>query len=150
MPGTAPRPGSPTGGVITPACFVPSDRFAVLVTIPATFLTELDFAIAFGILLGTTVVRSVLVTAPTLGPEPLKVVAGKLGHKPDPAPAELGKKRAAATIAGWPACLVAAVAGTLRAVQPGQAQSGLPDVSPGCVGPVALPATVGGSFVGGM
>ena len=37
--------------------------FAVLATIPATFLTELGFAVAFGILLDTIVVRLLLVTA---------------------------------------------------------------------------------------
>jgi RND superfamily putative drug exporter len=37
--------------------------FAVLGTLPVTFLTEIGFAVAFGVLLDTTVVRSVLVTA---------------------------------------------------------------------------------------
>jgi RND superfamily putative drug exporter len=37
--------------------------FAVLGTLPVTFLTELGFAGALGVLLDTVVVRSVLVTA---------------------------------------------------------------------------------------
>jgi putative drug exporter of the RND superfamily len=52
-----------TGGVITSAGFVLAGTFAALATIPATFLTELGFAVAFGILLDTIIVRSVLVTA---------------------------------------------------------------------------------------
>jgi len=52
-----------TGGVITSAGFVLAGTFAVLGTLPVTFLTELGFAVAFGVLLDTIVVRSVLVTA---------------------------------------------------------------------------------------
>jgi RND superfamily putative drug exporter len=52
-----------TGGVITSAGAVLAGTFAVLSTIPVTFLAELGFAVAFGVLLDTIVVRSVLVTA---------------------------------------------------------------------------------------
>ena len=52
-----------TGGVITSAGLVLAGTFAVLGTLPVTFLTELGFAVAFGVLLDTLVVRSVLVTA---------------------------------------------------------------------------------------
>jgi RND superfamily putative drug exporter len=52
-----------TGGVITSAGLVLAGTFAVLGTLPVTFLTELGFAVAFGVLLDTIVVRSVLVTA---------------------------------------------------------------------------------------
>ena len=54
---------SATGGVITAAGAVLAGTFAVLATLPVTFLTEIGFAVAFGVLLDTLVVRSVLVTA---------------------------------------------------------------------------------------
>src|SRR5215469_1074006 len=54
---------SATGGVITSAGAVLAGTFAVLGTLPVTFLAELGFAVAFGVLLDTLVVRSVLVTA---------------------------------------------------------------------------------------
>ena len=37
--------------------------FAALATLPVTVLTELGFAVAFGVLLDAIIVRSVLVTA---------------------------------------------------------------------------------------
>jgi RND superfamily putative drug exporter len=52
-----------TGGVITSAGAVLAGTFAVLGTLPVTFLAELGFAVAFGVLLDTIIVRSVLVTA---------------------------------------------------------------------------------------
>jgi len=52
-----------TGGVITSAGLVLAGTFAVLGTLPITFLTELGFAVAFGVLLDSIIVRSVLVTA---------------------------------------------------------------------------------------
>jgi RND superfamily putative drug exporter len=54
---------SATGGVITSAGAVLAGTFAVLATLPVTFLTEIGFAVAFGVLLDTLIVRSVLVTA---------------------------------------------------------------------------------------
>jgi RND superfamily putative drug exporter len=52
-----------TGGVITSAGLVLAGTFAVLGTLPLTTFAEIGFAVAFGVLLDTIVVRSVLVTA---------------------------------------------------------------------------------------
>jgi len=52
-----------TGGVITSAGLVLAGTFAVLATLPLTAFAEIGFAVAFGVLLDTVVVRSVLVTA---------------------------------------------------------------------------------------
>ena len=89
-----------TGGVITSAGFVLAGTFAVLATIPSTQLTEIGFAVAFGILLDTIIVRSVLVTALNLDIGRWMWWPGKLARKPDPAPAELRQERAAALTAG--------------------------------------------------
>ncbi len=48
---------------VRPARNVLAGTFAALGTLPVTFLAELGFAVAFGVLLDTLVVRSVLVTA---------------------------------------------------------------------------------------
>src|SRR5215467_4093604 len=85
-----------TGGVITSAGFVLAGTFAVLATIPATFLTEIGFAVAFGILLDTIVVRLLLVTALNLDVGRWMWWPSPLARKPDPAPAELSQERAAA------------------------------------------------------
>jgi RND superfamily putative drug exporter len=55
-----------TGGVITSAGVVLAGTFAALGTLPLVFVTEIGFAVAFGVLLDTFVVRSVLVPALTL------------------------------------------------------------------------------------
>ncbi len=55
--------GAATGGVITSAGLVLAGTFTALGTLPLVFGTELGFAVAFGVLLDTFVVRSVLVTA---------------------------------------------------------------------------------------
>ena len=52
-----------TGAVITSAGIVLAGTFSVLAVLPLTFLTELGFVVAFGVLLDTFVVRSVLVPA---------------------------------------------------------------------------------------
>ncbi|HEX6667328.1 MAG TPA: MMPL family transporter [Solirubrobacterales bacterium] len=50
-----------TGGVITSAGIVLAGTFSVLAVLPLTFLTELGFVVAFGVLLDTFLVRSILV-----------------------------------------------------------------------------------------
>jgi RND superfamily putative drug exporter len=50
-----------TGGVITSAGIVLAGTFSVLAVLPLVFLTELGFVVAFGVLLDTFLVRSVLV-----------------------------------------------------------------------------------------
>jgi RND superfamily putative drug exporter len=52
-----------TGGVITSAGIVLAGTFSVLALLPLVFLTETGFVIAFGVLLDTFIVRSVLVPA---------------------------------------------------------------------------------------
>jgi RND superfamily putative drug exporter len=63
---------SVTGGVITSAGLVLAATFAVLGVLPAVFLAEVGFAVAFGVLLDTIVVRSILV--PALGYDIGKVI----------------------------------------------------------------------------
>jgi RND superfamily putative drug exporter len=59
-----------TGAVITSAGIVLAGVFAVLGVLPLIFLTQIGFVVAFGVLLDTFLVRSVLVPALTfeLGP----------------------------------------------------------------------------------
>jgi RND superfamily putative drug exporter len=52
-----------TGGVITSAGIVLAGTFAALGSLPLVAFAEIGFAVAFGVLLDTLVVRSVLVTA---------------------------------------------------------------------------------------
>lgn len=54
-----------TGGVITSAGVVLAATFAALAVIPILFLAQLAFIVAFGVLLDTFVVRSLLVPALT-------------------------------------------------------------------------------------
>jgi RND superfamily putative drug exporter len=52
-----------TGGVITSAGVVLAGTFAVLAVLPLVSITQIGFLVAFGVLLDTLVVRSVLVPA---------------------------------------------------------------------------------------
>ncbi|HEX2902955.1 MAG TPA: MMPL family transporter [Jatrophihabitans sp.] len=58
---------SVTGGVITSAGIVLAATFAALAVLPLVFLAEVGFTVAFGVLLDTIVVRSILV--PSLSTE---------------------------------------------------------------------------------
>jgi RND superfamily putative drug exporter len=87
---------SATGGVITSAGAVLAGTFAVLGTLPVTFLTEIGFAVAFGVLLDTIIVRSVLVTALNLDLGRWVWWPSSLARKSDvEPPAKTGKQRAA-------------------------------------------------------
>lgn len=55
-----------TGGVITSAGIVLASTFAALNVIPILFLAQISFIVAFGVLLDTLIVRSLLVPALTL------------------------------------------------------------------------------------
>ncbi len=55
--------GLTTGGVITSAGVVLAATFAALMVIPLAFLVQIAFIVAFGVLLDTLVVRSLLVPA---------------------------------------------------------------------------------------
>jgi putative drug exporter of the RND superfamily len=72
-----------TGGVITAAGLVLAGTFAALGTIPMVFLAEIGFAVAFGVLLDTLIVRSVLVTSLNLDIGRRIWWPSQLAHKED-------------------------------------------------------------------
>ena len=80
-----------TGGVITSAGIVLAGTFAALGSLPLVAFAEIGFAVAFGVLLDTLVVRSVLVTALNLDLGRWMWWPGKLMHihdePADPRPA---------------------------------------------------------------
>jgi RND superfamily putative drug exporter len=86
-----------TGGVITSAGVVLAGTFAALGTLPLVFITELGFAVAFGVLLDTFVVRSVLVTALNLDVGRWIWWPSSLHRKPDVDLGELKEETAALT-----------------------------------------------------
>lgn len=71
-----------TGAVITSAGIVLAGVFAVLGVLPLIFLTEIGFVVAFGVLLDTLLVRSVLVPALTFEIGPKVWLPSKLSNKP--------------------------------------------------------------------
>ncbi|HWM34749.1 MAG TPA: efflux RND transporter permease subunit [Pseudolysinimonas sp.] len=73
-----------TGGVITSAGIVLAATFAALGVIPVLFLAQLAFIVAFGVLLDTIVVRSLLVPALAHDIGPAIWWPSKLARKPEP------------------------------------------------------------------
>ncbi|ARP73588.1 hypothetical protein LK07_31750 [Streptomyces pluripotens] len=70
-----------TGGVITAAGVVLAATFAALGVIPLAFLVQIAFIVAFGVLLDTLVVRSLLVPALVLDIGRLAWWPGRLGRR---------------------------------------------------------------------
>ncbi len=75
-----------TGGVITSAGVVLAATFAALAVLPILFLAQIAFLVAFGVLLDTIVVRSILVPALTLHIGPRIWWPSKLAGKSDELP----------------------------------------------------------------
>ncbi|MEV1291200.1 efflux RND transporter permease subunit [Pseudonocardia sp. NPDC049635] len=76
-----------TGGVITSAGLVLAATFAALAVIPILFLVQLAFIVAFGVLLDTFVVRSLLVPALVHDIGPRVWWPSRLDRRVDPEPA---------------------------------------------------------------
>lgn len=72
-----------TGAVITSAGIVLAGTFSTLAALPLVFLTEIGFVIAFGVLLDTFLVRSLLVPALTFELGPRIWLPSALGHALD-------------------------------------------------------------------
>jgi RND superfamily putative drug exporter len=77
-----------TGGVITSAGIVLAGTFAALASLPLVAFAEIGFAVAFGVLLDTLIVRSVLVTALNLDIGRWMWWPSKLTHVKDEGPDE--------------------------------------------------------------
>jgi RND superfamily putative drug exporter len=80
-----------TGGVITSAGLVLAGTFAALVTLPLVGMVEMGFIVAFGVLLDTIIVRSLLLPALSydLG---RRIWAPSRLAKADPAPEPIPEK----------------------------------------------------------
>jgi RND superfamily putative drug exporter len=78
-----------TGGVITSAGIVLAGTFSVLAVLPLVFLTEIGFIVAFGVLLDTFLVRSVLVPALVLLIGPRVWWPSALAREEEPARVEV-------------------------------------------------------------
>jgi RND superfamily putative drug exporter len=79
---------SVTGGVITSAGVVLAATFAALGILPILFLAQIAFIVAFGVLLDTIVVRSLLVPALSYDLGPAVWWPSRLWHTPDHADKE--------------------------------------------------------------
>ena len=101
-----------TGAVITSAGIVLAGTFSALAVLPLVFLTEIGFIIAFGVLLDTFLVRSVLVPGARLRHRPAHLVAvAPAARGPRRAggrcrrPGRPGHEHPGLKIDGWPGCL---------------------------------------------
>jgi putative drug exporter of the RND superfamily len=74
---------SVTGGVITSAGVVLAATFAALSVVPILFLAQIAFIVAFGVLLDTIVVRSLLVPSLSYDIGPAIWWPSRLWHTPD-------------------------------------------------------------------
>ncbi|MFG2737990.1 MMPL family transporter [Streptomyces harbinensis] len=70
-----------TGGVITSAGVVLAATFSALAVIPLSFLAQIAFIVAFGVLLDTLVVRSLLVPALVMDIGPRAWWPSAIGHR---------------------------------------------------------------------
>ncbi|MER5873527.1 MMPL family transporter [Streptomyces sp. NPDC002044] len=75
-----------TGGVITSAGVVLAATFAALAVIPLAFLVQIAFIVAFGVLMDTLLVRSLLVPALVLDIGPRAWWPGRLSRPAAPGP----------------------------------------------------------------
>ncbi|MFE1149081.1 MMPL family transporter [Streptomyces albidoflavus] len=82
-----------TGGVITSAGVVLAATFAALGVIPLAFLAQIAFIVAFGVLLDTLVVRSLLVPALVRDIGPASWWPGALSRRAEPAKEAPGEPR---------------------------------------------------------
>ncbi|MER5381542.1 MMPL family transporter [Streptomyces sp. NPDC002688] len=82
-----------TGGVITSAGVVLAATFAALGVIPLAFLVQIAFIVAFGVLLDTLVVRSLLVPALVRDIGRRAWWPGTLSREPEPDPVPHGVER---------------------------------------------------------
>ena len=94
---------SVTGGVITSAGVVLAATFAALGVIPILFLAQIAFIVAFGVLLDTLVVRSLLVPALVYDLGPRTWWPSKLWHTPDHADASTAEMLGEGSVADEPA-----------------------------------------------
>jgi RND superfamily putative drug exporter len=81
-----------TGGVITSAGVVLAATFAALGVIPILFLAQIAFIVAFGVLLDTLVVRSLLVPALAVDLGRTTWWPGRLSRQQDPGHLEPAQK----------------------------------------------------------
>jgi putative drug exporter of the RND superfamily len=84
-----------TGGVITSAGLVLAGTFSVLATLPLVAFAEIGFAVAFGVLLDTLIVRSILVTALNLDVGKRVWWPSRLSRAAEPQPADGAQPSAA-------------------------------------------------------